>query len=272
VGAKGTAGILNPFEGFKHFSLEREPPPADLKPFVAGYWRVCWDLEGREPFEQEVLPYPCVNLSHGADGLVVHGPATQRFVARLSGRGEVFGARFTPGGFSAFCQVPMRELVDRVTSVEAVTGRAPCMSEKDDFKNVRDAFETFLRGFRPVCTEHMALADRLVALAQEDRSIARAEDLARAGDISKRTLHRLLERHVGVGPKWIIRRSRVQEAADRVARGERVDWAKAAQDLGYHDQAHMIRDFRTQVGFTPAAYARRCAASTSAAGRPADRN
>jgi hypothetical protein len=25
------------------------------------------------------------------------------------------------------------------------------------------------------------------------------------------------------------------------------------------DQAHFIRDFRAQVGFTPAAYARRCA-------------
>lgn len=42
-------------------------------------------------------------------------------------------------------------------------------------------------------------------------------------------------------------------------RGERVDWAAIAQDLGYHDQAHLIRDFRAQIGSTPAAYARRCA-------------
>jgi AraC-like DNA-binding protein len=76
-------------------------------------------------------------------------------------------------------------------------------------------------------------------------------------------------RHVGVGPKWIVRRSRVQDAAERVARGERIDWAATAQELGYHDQAHLIRDFRAQVGFTPAAYARRCAASTQL--EPVDR-
>jgi methylphosphotriester-DNA--protein-cysteine methyltransferase len=107
----------------------------------------------------------------------------------------------------------------------------------------------------------MALADRLVRLAQEDRAIVRAEDLARAAEMSVRSLHRLFERHVGVGPKWVVRRSRVQEAAERVARGERVDWAAAAQDLGYHDQSHLIHDFREQIGSTPAAYARRCEAA-----------
>jgi AraC-like DNA-binding protein len=109
----------------------------------------------------------------------------------------------------------------------------------------------------------MALADQLVRLAQEDRAIARAEDLARVAGISVRSLHRLFERYVGVSPKWVVRRSRIQEAAERVARGEHVDWAGAAHDLGYHDQSHLIRDFRDQIGSTPAAYARRCKAAVA---------
>jgi len=86
-----------------------------------------------------------------------------------------------------------------------------------------------------------------------------AEDLASLAGLSVCSLHRLFARYVGVGPKWVVRRSRVQEAADRVAREEHVDWVRTALELGYHDQAHFIRDFRAQVGFTPAAYARRCA-------------
>jgi methylphosphotriester-DNA--protein-cysteine methyltransferase len=269
MGAKGTVGILNPFEGFKHFSLRREPPTEDLALFVEGFWSVHWELEGRPAFEQEILPYPCVNLSTGVSGFEVHGPATSRFVAQLSGRGSVFGARFAPAGFSAFARLPMRELVDCVVSAQGAIGRAPCTLTNADLATFRAEVEKFLRSFQPLHTEQMALADRLVRLAQEDRSIARAEDLASAAGTSVRSLHRLFERHVGVGPKWVVRRSRVQEAAERVARGEAVDWAATAQDLGYHDQAHLIRDFRDQIGLTPAAYARRCEAAVAERGRVA---
>jgi AraC-like DNA-binding protein len=261
MGSKGTLGILNPFEGLEHFSLEREAPSDDLAAFVEGFWSVRWDLDAGAAFQQEILPYPCVNLSTAAGGFEVHGPGTQRFAAQLTGRGSVCGTKFTPSGFFAFAQVPLRQLVDKVTSVEAATGRSLRVPRDADGSAVRPEVEAFLRRFAPVRTEDMTLADRLVKLAQEDRSIARAEDLARAAGASVRSLHRLFERHIGVGPKWIVRRSRVQEAAERMARGERVDLAAMAQELGYHDQAHLTHDFRAQVGFTPAAYARRCAAS-----------
>ena len=103
----------------------------------------------------------------------------------------------------------------------------------------------------------MTLVNRLVALAQEDRDIMQAQDLAHVAGSSVRSLHRLFERYVGVGPKWIVRRSRVQEAAERVARGERVRWAVIARDLGYHDQAHLIRDFQQFAGSSPREFARR---------------
>jgi len=261
MGSKGTLGILNPVEGFEHFELERGAPPDDLAAFVDGFWSVRWDLDAGASFEQEILPYPCVNLSTAAGGFEVHGPGTQRFAAQLTGRGYVFGTKFTPSGFFAFARVPMRDLVDKVSSVEAVTGRSLRVPSDVDVSEVRSQVEAFLRSFGPVHTEDMALADRLVRLAQDDRAIARAEDLAGAAGVSVRSLHRLFERHIGVGPKWIVRRSRVQEAAERMARGERIDLAATAQELGYHDQAHLTHDFRAQVGFTPAAYARRCAAS-----------
>ena len=248
-------------EGFKHFSLEREAPPDDLAAFVEGFWSVRWDLDAGASFEQEILPYPCVNLSTAAGGFEVHGPGTKRFAALLTGCGYVCGTKFTPSGFFAFAHAPMQHLVDKVISVEAVTGQSLRVRRDADAAAVRVEVQTFLRSFAPVRTADMALADRLVRLAQEDRSIARAEDLARAAAASVRSLHRLFERHVGVGPKWVVRRSRVQEAAERMARGEKIDLAAMAQELGYHDQAHLTHDFRAQVGFTPAAYARRCAAA-----------
>jgi AraC-like DNA-binding protein len=136
---------------------------------------------------------------------------------------------------------------------------------------MRAAVSAFLRARAPsrADRDEAVAVNRLIVAAQEDRSIARADHLARLAGMSVRSLHRLLERHVGVGPKWIVRRARVQEAAERVALGTSVDWAALAQDLGYHDQSHFIRDFRAQVGVTPAAYARRCREAATRTSGPA---
>jgi hypothetical protein len=50
------------------------------------------------------------------------------------------------------------------------------------------------------------------------------------------------------------RRYRLHEAIARAADGP-VDWATLAADLGYRDQAHLVRDFTATVG-PAAAYAR----------------
>jgi AraC-like DNA-binding protein len=64
---------------------------------------------------------------------------------------------------------------------------------------------------------------------------------------------------VGVPPKWVVRRFRVQEACERVKTGEAPNWSQLASELGYFDQSHFIRDFKDQVGRTPAEYAAWCA-------------
>jgi AraC-like DNA-binding protein len=52
-----------------------------------------------------------------------------------------------------------------------------------------------------------------------------------------------------------MRRARLHEAAERADRGEQVDWAALASDLGYADQAHLTRDFTATLGVPPTRYA-----------------
>jgi AraC-like DNA-binding protein len=85
--------------------------------------------------------------------------------------------------------------------------------------------------------------------------------LARRHGISARTLQRLFRRYIGVSPKWVLKRYRVHEAAERIAAGEAPDAARLAAELGYFDQSHLIRDFTAQVGCSPGRYAALCTAS-----------
>jgi AraC-like DNA-binding protein len=72
-------------------------------------------------------------------------------------------------------------------------------------------------------------------------------------------INKLFNEYVGVGPKWVVKRYRLQEAADQLAGGEDADLPQLALDLGYFDQPHFIKDFKSIVGKTPTEYSRKAA-------------
>ena len=96
---------------------------------------------------------------------------------------------------------------------------------------------------------------QVAALAERDRRLRKLDDLATAAGIGARTLQRMFQEYAGISPTWVLRRYRLLDAAETVRYGRPVIWAQVATDLGYSDQAHLVRDFRAAVGTTPAAYA-----------------
>ena len=109
-----------------------------------------------------------------------------------------------------------------------------------------------------VLPERDPLAERaaaLVARITDDPGLRRVDQLAASSGMTPRTLQRLFADYVGVSPKWVMRRARLHEAAERADSGEPVDWAALASDLGYADQAHLTRDFTVTIGVPPARYA-----------------
>jgi AraC-like DNA-binding protein len=71
---------------------------------------------------------------------------------------------------------------------------------------------------------------------------------------SHRHLIAMFKRHIGVTPRAAARIIRFERVLRRVDRRAPVRWDRIAADLGYADQAHLIRDFKTFSGTTPAAF------------------
>jgi AraC-like DNA-binding protein len=86
------------------------------------------------------------------------------------------------------------------------------------------------------------------------RELTRVEHVATACGLSTRSLQRLFRRWVGVGPKWVLARHRLWDAAAAIDTGGADDLADLAARLGWFDQAHFSRDFRSTVGCTPSEY------------------
>lgn len=255
-----TRGILNPRVAETKFHLSRHLPAADLRCYIDRYWLIHWDLRGQPPFVQETLSYPCVNLVFERGNSWVWGVDTGKFARRLEGVGQVFGVKFRPGAFYPFIQTPVSRFTDSRLSLEATFGQASAPLEAalfalDDSGHI--AFvEDFLRQHLPEPDENVTLVNQIVDCIQADYKITQVNDLLCRCDLSKRSLQRLFNHYVGVSPKWVIQRCRLQEAAELMAQGTALDWAKLALHLGYFDQAHFIKAFKRVIGKTPAEYSR----------------
>ena len=130
----------------------------------------------------------------------------------------------------------------------------PCSTPDDEQARIA-ALDAFLLALDPRPDPQADLATALVDRIRTDRTIRRVADFARAEGMSVRLLQRLFAGYVGVGPKWVILRYRIHEALEHAEADRKADWAALAADLGYADQAHLVRDFTATVGVPPTAYA-----------------
>ncbi|MFD3567242.1 DUF6597 domain-containing transcriptional factor [Streptomyces sp. NPDC058671] len=272
---RDTRGIVDPAELLSRVRFRRHTPAPELRPYLEHYWLIDWELP--EPYATHVVPHPSVNVvfqRYGALG----APATEAdvsaevsgiglglFTQKLAESGRVCGVQFRPGGFRPFAPAwPVSAWTGRrvpLTDVFPDTGAdlpSAVLSPDTDHARVA-ALDAFLLAHGPAPDPAADQAMELVDLVRTDRMIRRVSRLAAAAGLSARSLQRLFATRVGVGPKWVILRYRLHEALERAeAAGEAgaPDWAALAAELGYSDQAHLVRDFTATIGVPPTAYAR----------------
>lgn len=259
--AADTRGIVAAASGFDHFTLTRHAPAPALAWAVEMYWAVRWDLPAGETYDQRVIPHPAVHLVFEEGRAEVQAVTTDEFVRRLAGRGHVLGVKFQPAGFRPYLGGPVAAIVDRRLPARSVFGPdvdplARRVAATDDALARAALVGGFLAGLPAAPLPMTAPVNAIVHQVARDRSITRVDDLAARLGVGTRRLQRLFAEHVGVPPKWVINRSRIHAAAEAAVAPEPVDWATLAADLGYSDQAHLVRDFTAAVGTPPARYAR----------------
>ncbi|MFE4976330.1 DUF6597 domain-containing transcriptional factor [Kitasatospora sp. NPDC056651] len=253
-------GVLHQARAAGLISVERLVPDPVVARFVEYYWLVRWDLDGHAPYEQKVLAHPNVHLVFEAPRPRVYGVDRSLFVRRLEGAGHVLGVRFRPGAFRPVAGHPVGELADRSVPAAEYFGSGADRLNAELLDGEPDAAlaDAFLRAGLPapdpVAVEVAAVVDRITGTPD----LCRVDDLAAELGLTVRRLQRLFAEYVGASPKWVLRRARLHEAAERARAGGELDLAALAAELGYSDQAHLTRDFTAAVGVSPARYATAC--------------
>jgi AraC-type DNA-binding domain-containing proteins len=254
--AAETRGVLYPA---RLPSLRRVPAPPEVAELVRWFWIPEWDIAPGRTSRQYLVSYPACNLVVQPLEVTVAGPTTRVSYRDLTGRGWAVGALLRPAAVPTFAPDPGR-LRDREKIIEAQDLHAAvvaAMAIEDQEKRHAAAVETFsawLARRVPPLTDRDRLANRMAEIIDADPDVQSVADAADRLGVSPRTLQRLTGQYVGLTPAEMIRRRRLQEAAQRVRTDPSASLAEIAAELGYADQAHLTHEFRQRLGFTPATY------------------
>ncbi len=260
------AHLVDPAD--RSFTIARHPVSPDLADVARRFWIPVWDVPSGQQAPQRVLQYPVCLVVISDTYARFYGVMSGISETVLEGRGWALGLMLQPAAGYAVTQAPVRRLTDRWVELTEVPG-LPGARLTDQVRAVmggdpeaapaqataRGVVEAALRSLLPVDDEGL-LVNAVVGHVEQTPDLLRVEDLCARFDIAERALQRLLSRRIGLSPKWLIRRRRLQEAADRL-RDEGPSLAGIAADLGYADQPHFTRDFRAATGLTPGEFAAR---------------
>ena len=266
-------GVIESGADDSRFGYLRRLPAPEVGVFVEHFWMVRWDRRGVAPYNAQTVSHPSVQLVLEAGNSRIYGVVKGRSSRMLEGVGEVCGVKFRPGGFYPFLNSRISRLTNRSIPVSDVFGVSAHEFEQSvlslEFGAMRaDAAESFLRQRLPERDQTAVLTGQIVDEICLNREIMTVEDVAARFNFGTRALQRMFDQYVGVPPKWVIRVYRLHEIVERLNSGMQVDFAALSQDLGYFDQSHLVKDFKSIVGRTPTAYLRQLRKMTPRKGSP----
>lgn len=253
-------------------------PPAPLSPFVASIWS--WDTTAPEQGLERILPKPGAGLIfnlhedetrsyHGErfnvcqrrSGSVLVGPATRCSVIDTHEQIAVVGVEFHAAGAAAFfdggidmlrnCDVDLDGIVPA-----AQRGLRERLLDAPNPSHRLAIVQTWLSQRLRVPSLHAVVA---WATRQLDctPTVGRIDALVARSGYSARRFNDVFNAHVGIGPKRYARLQRFRAALAHAHARTTVDWSALALAGGYHDQSHLVHEFREFSGMTPGAWTAR---------------
>ncbi len=242
----------------------RHEPAADVTDRVRHIWVPVWDIPAGQEWEQHVLNYPCCQVVVGSDYARFYGVVRGLSRVILADRGWVVGVALQPGAGWLVAGRPVSRLTDTWVDLDdlgmpwsGLTSAVRSVMSPDPSDPIaqRRAAGLIEDAVRACVTldEEGALVNAIVDAVEGDPELLRVDQLAARFALTERSLQRMMARRLGLTPRWLVQRRRLHEAAERLRRGE-TDLAGLAAYLGYADQAHLSRDFKTVTGETPATF------------------
>ncbi len=244
-------------------------PCSQLRPYVRAYAYRKWestDLSISAPVPPQLEQV--LNFEFGLIPGVLHRQSSVRSQIWIGGAQTVFPGHlllfpgvesfavfFQPAGWSCLFRTPMYEFTNCIYDAPSVVGGGlrwlwNRLGETSSFEQRVVIVEEFLVKKIPGAIDSDGIADAVTYIFRRSGAVS-VSGLAERESIGLRQFERRFRHGTGVSPKTFARVARFQAAVDaKLARPQRT-WLDIAHTFGYHDQMHMVRDFKNLGLNTP---------------------
>ncbi|MEO7962787.1 MAG: helix-turn-helix domain-containing protein [Gemmatimonadaceae bacterium] len=168
---------------------------------------------------------------------------------------ETFVIFFKPAAIHQLFGLPLVEITNRDHAARAALGVAA--SELQQRLGNATSFEQRVRiadRFIVSQSQRASAVDSIERAANEivrRQGACRMDALAIYTGLSTRNFQRTFRQRIGVSPKLYARIVRFETSLKTKAALPHLSWTAIAHQFGYHDQMHLIHDFRELSGQTP---------------------
>lgn len=244
-------------------------------PLLQKYVKYFWAMIGDEPNGIPALLPPVTdfdlvfsfdagvswkveNQHYAIDRTFTCGARTTPVYINAKGIINYLSVTFYPSKFYPFMGLPLSDLRGEPVELDLLpcpflyeaTERIAAMSE---FKQKAEIVEQLLlKRLAQINEVENPSLDYAVALIKQSEGRLSVADICNKSGIGTRKLERYFSKWIGLSPKQFIKVERFNHLFTQIASPEfNQDWFDLVLRYGYHDQSHLIHDFKSMMEQTP---------------------
>lgn len=248
-------------------------PSKLLRPYVKQYWFLA--IDNAEQNSQRYVPSGCAMLAfHRGDRIysTFHREIQPR--ASLCGQSVFYTDTIYSGNLNliavvfqsvaarAIFGIPMNNIRDKSIDIELLGDTYLSDLEKrltdteDNYQCVYLIEQYLLKklyGFTSERFDRMSTVVQAINSGQQDIA-----ELSKVVCLGYKQFKRVFAEYIGLNPKEFLQIARFRKTSHNLHTGEEVHLSQLANEWGYCDKSHLIKDFRTFTGYSPKEYLSIC--------------
>ena len=248
-------------------------PSKLLRPYVKLYWFLA--IDNAERSSQRYVPSGCAVLAfHRGDKIysTLHqemqprsslcGQSVSYTDVVYSGNLNLVMVVFQPVAARVVLGIPMNNLRDKNVDVELLGDASLIELEKwimeteDNNQCVYLIEQYLLKKLYGFTSERFA---RMNAVVQSINNVQQdITELSQSACLGYKQFKRVFAEYTGLNPKEFLQIARFRNALHCLHAGSQIRLNQLAYDWGYCDKSHLIKDFKTFMGYTPKEYLSIC--------------